>query len=366
MGPFLKGARQFMHVSIKNTLEQITPVNPTHLNEAQKRLDSLTKPPGSLGRLEEMARRYAAIKGTDSPKLSKKSVFIFAADHGIAIEGVSAYPSEVTAQMVQNFLKGGAAINVLGRHVDANIMVVDIGVNFDFDNCPGLLHKKIAPGTGNMSKGPAMSRPQAEEAVQIGIDLALKSSQGGTDALATGDMGIGNTAPAAAIMSLYGNQSPDRVTGKGTGIDEATLQKKIALITRALEINNPNPGDPLDVLAKVGGFEIAGITGFIIGAAANKTPVVIDGLISGAAAVIAFQMNPTVGDYLFTSHRSQEPGHEILFQLLDQPPFFDLGMRLGEGTGAVLAITLLEAAVKLYSQMATFEEAGVSSKTDSK
>lgn len=354
-----------MPASIQDTLDQILPINTSDLEKAQRRLDSLTKPPGSLGRLEELARRYAAIKGIDSSRIPRKCVFIFAADHGIAREGVSAYPPEVTAQMVQNFLNGGAAINVLAKHVSAEIVVVDIGVNFDFKNCPGMIHKKIAPGTKNISQGPAMTRQQAEAALQTGIELAQASAGQGTDVLGSGDMGIGNTTPAAAIMSVYGNKTPLQVTGKGTGIDDATFNKKVALIEKAIRANNPNVDDPIDVLAKLGGFEIAGIAGLILGAAAKKTPVIIDGLISGAGAVIAYKLSPTVRDYIFTSHRSQEPGHEILFHLLDQPPLFDFGMRLGEGTGAVLAMSILDASIKIYSQMATFEEAGVSSKIDS-
>jgi nicotinate-nucleotide--dimethylbenzimidazole phosphoribosyltransferase len=353
-----------MPAPIQKTLDQILPVSASDLDKAQRRLDSLTKPPGSLGRLEELARRYVAIKGVDAPSIPKKFVYIFAADHGIARAGVSAYPPEVTPQMVQNFLKGGAAINVLAKHVSAEIGVVDIGVNFDFQKCPGLIHKKIAFGTGDISKGPGMTRAQAEEALQIGIDLAKKSADNGIDVLATGDMGIGNTTPATAIMSVYGNKTTGQVAGKGTGIDNATLEKKINLIEQAIKINSPNKEDPIDVLAKLGGFEIAGIAGLILGGASQKTPVIIDGLISGAAAVIAYKLNSIVKDYIFTSHRSQEPGHEILFHLLGQPPLFDFGMRLGEGTGAVLGMSILDASIKIYTQMATFEEAGVTTKTD--
>ncbi len=345
---------------IKHTLNQIQAVDPRNLEIAQERLDILTKPPGSLGRLEEFARRYAAIKGTDSPRVRNKTVFVFAADHGIVAEGVSAYPAEVTPQMVQNFLNGGAAINVLAQHAGAEVVVVDIGVNFDFEACPNLIHRKIAPGTRDMSKEPAMTRQQAEEALQTGIELAGQWVEKQTDIFATGDMGIGNTTAAAAIMSLYGNKTPRQVTGKGTGIDEATLSRKIQLIEQAIRINQPDPKDPIDVLAKVGGFEIAGIAGLILGAAANKTPVVIDGLISGAAAVCACHMNSAIRDYLFPSHKSQEPGHDVFFQTLASPPLFDFGMRLGEGTGAVLALNILEASVKIYSQMATFREAHVS------
>jgi len=346
---------------IQETLNRIQAIDLRDLKIAQERLDSLTKPPGSLGRLEEFARRYAAIKGVDSPTVRRKAVFVFAADHGIAEEGVSAYPAEVTPQMVLNFLNGGAAINVLARHVGAEVQVVDMGVNFDFAGCPNLIHKKIAPGTRNMSREPAMTRRQAEEALQAGIELAMQWAEQETDIFATGDMGIGNSTSAAAIMSVHAKKTPRQVTGRGTGIDDAALEKKIALIERTIQINRPNPEDPLDVLAKIGGFEIAAIAGFILGAAASRTPIVIDGLISGAAAVSACKMNPAVRDYIFPSHKSQEPGHDVFFQILQCTPLFDFGMRLGEGTGAVLAMGILESSVRIYNEMATFAEAQVAS-----
>jgi nicotinate-nucleotide--dimethylbenzimidazole phosphoribosyltransferase len=339
---------------------KITPVLTKELERAQTHLDSLTKPPGSLGRLEELGRRYAAIKGAESPKVGKKAIFVFAADHGVTAEGVSAYPAEVTPQMVLNFLNGGAAINVLAKHVGAEVVVVDIGVNHKFEKHPHLLDKKIAYGTNNMAKGPSMTRQQAEDALQIGIDLAREWVQQGSDILGTGDMGIGNTTASSAIMSVLGNRSPDQTTGRGTGIQDTALKNKISVIENAIRVNQPDPNDPIDVLSMVGGFEIAGIAGLILGAAECRTPVVVDGLISGAGAVIALKLCKNAGDYIFTSHRSQEPGHDVFFELLGQPPLFDLGMRLGEGTGSALAIGLLEASVKIYSEMATFQKAGVS------
>ncbi|MCH8156656.1 MAG: nicotinate-nucleotide--dimethylbenzimidazole phosphoribosyltransferase [Nitrospinae bacterium] len=351
--------------TLQNAIDSIEPVSRQNLDRAQAHLDSLTKPPGSSGRLEELARRYAAIKGTRSPKVRGKTIFVFTADHGVTEEGVSAYPAEVTSQMVENFLNGGAAINVLAKHAGIEVLVVDMGVNGDFDpSSPGLLTKKIARGTQNMVRGPAMTRQQAEEAIQTGIDLAQDAAQRGIDIIGTGDMGIGNTTSASAIMSVCGNCSPEETTGRGTGIDDDTLAKKINAIKQAIRTNRPDASDPVDVLSKVGGFEIGGIAGLILGAAASRTPVVVDGLISGAGAVLAIKLNPTATDYIFTSHQSQEPGHKVFFELLGRPPLFDFGMRLGEGTGSALAIHLLEASVKVYSEMASFQEAGVSGKND--
>lgn len=348
--------------NIRSILDQIKPVPEDSLARAQSHLDSLTKPPGSLGRLEELGRRYAAIKGTDSPRVEKKTIFVFAADHGVTAEGVSAYPAAVTPQMVLNFLNGGAAINVLTRHVGAEVVVVDIGVDHDFGDQSGLIDRKIARGTQNMAHGPSMTRQQAEAGLQIGIDLSREWARQGADVIGTGDMGIGNTTASSAIMSVLGNRTPAETTGRGTGIENSVLKKKIAVIEQAIRVNHPDSNDPIDVLAKVGGFEIAGIAGLILGAAACRIPVVVDGLISGAGAVIALKLQKSAGDYIFTSHRSQEPGHEVFFELLGHAPLFDLGMRLGEGTGAALAIGLLDAGVKIYSEMATFKKAGVSEK----
>ena len=349
---------------ICDTVESIKPVSPLRLKSAQAHLDSLTKPPGSLGLLEELAKKYSAIRDTDHPCINKKSVIVFAADHGVTEEGISAYPAEVTPQMVQNFLDGGAAINVLSRQQNAEVLVVDIGVNHRFTSHPDLLDRKIAFGTRNMTKEPAMTRAEAEESITIGIQMATQLADTGVDLLATGEMGIGNTTASSAIFSVLGDLSVSEVTGRGTGIDDKTLNKKISVIQQALEKHSPDQKDPIDILAKVGGFEIGGIMGLLLGAAANNIPVVIDGLISSAGASLAIKLNPSVKDYIFPSHRSVEPGQEVFFDLIDAPPLFDLKMRLGEGTGAVLAFGLIEAAVKIYSEMATFQSAGISDRAE--
>lgn len=353
-----------MTVGFSQTIKNIIPVSDDALNHAQEHLDSLTKPPGSLGRLEELGRRYAAIKGLESPQVRKKAVYVFAADHGVAAQGVSAFPAEVTPQMVLNFLNGGAAINVLAAHFGAEVRVVDMGVNFDFDDAPGLIHKKIAHGTGDCSLGPSMTRQQAEVAVQVGMELAQEAVGQGVDILGTGDMGIGNTTASVALIAALTQRPVEEITGRGTGIDDTVLKHKIQIVETALKVNQPDRSDPMDVLAKLGGFEIAGITGLILGAAAARTPVVIDGVISGAGALIAHRLNSAAGDYMFMSHRSQEPAHQALFDQTGQKPLFDFDMRLGEGTGAVIGMNLLEAGVKIYSEMATFKSAGVSNRNN--
>ena len=350
--------------TIRNTLGAIKPVPPLRLKNAQAHLDSLTKPPGSLGLLEDLAKRYVAIRDTDQPSINKKAVIVFAADHGVTEEGISAYPAEVTPQMVQNFLNGGAAINVLARQQNAEVLVVDIGVNHRFAPHPDLLDRKIAFGTRNMAMEPAMTRAEAEESIAIGIQIATQLADKGVDLLATGEMGIGNTTASSAIFSVLGGLPASQVTGRGTGIDDKTMNKKIAVIQQALEKHTPNLEDPIEILTKVGGFEIGGIMGLILGASARNIPIVIDGLISSAGASLAIKLNPSVKDYIFPSHRSVEPGQEVFFELIETPPLFDLKMRLGEGTGAVLAFGLIEAAVKIYSEMATFQSAGISKRAE--
>lgn len=347
---------------IQITLDKIVPVSYEKINQAQKHFDSLTKPVGSLGRLEEWGARCIAIRGVLCQKVEKKCVYLFAGDHGVVAEKVSAYPQEVTAQMVMNFLSGGAAINVLAKHMQTEVVVVDMGVNHDFKSIPGLVHRKVGRGTGNMRRGASMSRSQAEQAIEVGLELADTAKQQKIDILGTGDMGIGNTSPSSAILSVLTGTPPNKTTGCGTGIDEKTWKHKVAVIEDAVKLNRPDPEDPIDVLAKVGGFEIAGIVGLVLGASANGIPIVIDGVISIAAAVIAFRLNKNVRDYLFTSHKSSEPGCEMGFEILKQKPLLDLGMRLGEGTGAVIAMNLLDAGTKIYSDMATFDNAGVSQK----
>jgi nicotinate-nucleotide--dimethylbenzimidazole phosphoribosyltransferase len=347
---------------LQKTLQEIQKVDEAIAGRVQIRLDRLTKPPGSLGRLEELAIWYGSARGEVKPVLSKKAVVVFAADHGIADEGVSAYPKEVTAQMVYNFLRGGAGINVLAKHAGAEVVVVDIGVAHDFENTSGLRKIKIKRGTDNMARGPAMSRIEALSAVSEGITIADEMARKGVDLIATGEMGIANTTASSAITSLMTGHPVAIVTGRGTGVDDERLAHKIGVIEKVLRKNLPDRYNPMDVLAKVGGLEIAGLVGLIVGSAKNRIPVVLDGFISGAAALIAVGLKPEVKDYLVGSHQSSEPGHRLALEHLGLVPLLNLNLRLGEGTGAVLAMGLIEAAVKILSEMATFEEAGVSDK----
>lgn len=344
---------------ISEIINRIRPIPQSSYADVKKRLDNLTKPVGSLGRLEELAQRYAAIRG-GNVKLEKKIIFTFAGDHGVTEEGVSAYPKEVTPQMVFNFLRGGAGINVLARHVGAEVIVVDMGVDYDFKPAEGLVIKKVAKGTRNMAKGAAMTREEAIKGIEAGIEIAAEWSQKGVDIMGTGDMGIGNTTPSSAIAAVMTGESVEAVTGRGTGISDEAFNRKVNVIKRAIEINKPNPDDPIDVLSKVGGFEIAGIAGLIIGAASRNIPVVVDGFISGAGALIAVGLKPAVRDYLFASHLSVEKGHRAIIDKIGQKALLDLNLRLGEGTGAALGIGLVEAGFKILTQMATFESAGVS------
>lgn len=346
---------------LETALAKIQPVDETLLAKAQAKLDNKTKPPGSLGRLEEMARRFAAITGTLSPTTDKKVIFTFAGDHGIVEEGVSLYPKEVTPQMVLNFLRGGAGVNVFARHVGAEVRVVDVGVDFDFEPAPGLIIRKIAKGTRNFAKESAMTREEAVAALEVGIALANQAKEEGLAMVGTGEMGIGNTSPSSAIIAAIAGCTVRDVTHRGTGIGDEALERKIAVIQMGLDLNRPNPEDPLDVLAKVGGLEIAGIAGLVLGAAANRIPVVVDGFISTAGALIASEMHPNVREYIFAAHNSVEIGHKMMLERIGAKPILDLQLRLGEGTGAALAMGLIEAGVKVLNEMATFEEAGVAS-----
>jgi nicotinate-nucleotide--dimethylbenzimidazole phosphoribosyltransferase len=315
-------------------------------SEAQRHLDALTKPPGSLGRLEEIARRLAALTGRP-PRVTSPVIFTLAADHGVVAEGVSAYPQSVTAQMVENFLRGGAAVNVLAREVGARVVVADFGVAAPLGARDGLLVRRIGAGTANMAHGPAMTRALAVAAVEAGAALAAEALAGGADLLGTGEMGIGNTTAASAI------------TAHGTGVDEAGRARKIEVVRRALGVNAPDPADGLDVLAKLGGFEIAGLVGVILAGAAHRTAVVLDGFIAGAAALVAVALAPAARHALFAAHRSAEPGHALALRHLGLEPYLALDMRLGEGTGAALFVPLARAAAAIYSEMATFKSAGV-------
>jgi len=348
---------------IEKSMEAIEPLEKTLLEKAQERLDSLTKPRGSLGRLEEVARRMVAITGELRPLIKEKVIFTFAADHGVAAEGVSAYPPEVTEQMVLNFLRGGAGINVLARHAGARVVVVDIGVDCEFNSPEGLVCRKVLRGSANIRKGPAMTREEAVRCVETGIELALEYASNGA-VFGTGDMGIANTTPSSALAALFTGRPVKEVTGRGTGVSDAVLNRKIEVIEEAIRVNNPDPKDPLGVLAKLGGPEIAGLAGLIIGAASKRVPVVVDGFISTAGALTAFEMEPRVRDYLFFAHRSVERGHTAMLERMGGRPLLDLDLRLGEGTGSALAMTIIEAGVKIYNEMATFDEAGVSEGED--
>jgi len=329
---------------------------------ALARQSQLTKPQGSLGVLETLSVRLAAASARSRPDLSRKALIVMAGDHGVALEGVSAYPPEVTPQMVLNFLHGGAAINALARQAGARVVVVDVGVVGPFNDLPGLVRRKVAPGTANLAKGPAMTRAQAEQAVQVGLDVVQDEITKGLDLVGTGDMGIGNTTPSSAITAVLCGLPVGQVTGRGTGLDDAALAHKVQVIENAIALNQPDPSDAMDVLCKLGGFEIAGLAGVIIGAAAGRVPVVIDGFISGAAALIAVGLAPQVKPYLFASHQSVEIGHRAILEKLGLRALFDLDMRLGEGSGAALAFHILEAACRTLNEMATFSEAGVSDK----
>lgn len=348
------------HSGLKRCLEKITPVDAAFCQMAQDRLDILTKPRGSLGRLEEFVKRLVAITENKLPVLDKKVIFTLAGDHGVAGEGVSAYPPEVTRQMVFNFLRGGAAINVLARHTGAEVVVVDIGVKGDLGEVGGLVSKKVVSGTRNIRKGPAMTRDESIRCVEVGIHLAEEYAMKGFRLYGAGEMGIGNTTPSSAIAAVVTGLPVSEVTGKGTGIGDKALDKKIKVIEEALCINKPDPADPLDVLSKVGGAEIGGIAGLIIGAASEKIPVVIDGFISTAGALIAYCLEPNTKDYMFAAHNSVEIGHKAMLDRIGLEPILDLNLRLGEGTGAALAMLIIEAGLKTYKEMATFGEAGVS------
>ncbi len=348
---------------INQVINRIKPLDEKAMAEAKNRQDSLTKPQGSLGQLESLSIQVAGMKGVPRPRIVHKVIFTLAGDHGVAKEGVSAYPSEVTPQMVYNFLRGGAGINVLARHVGARVIVADLGVAADLEHHPALKSKKVATGTKNMAKGPAMSREEAIRSVEAGIELVEEEIPRGIDILGTGDMGIGNTTPSSAISAVITGVDAASVTGRGTGLGDEELKRKAKVIEKAIAINRPDPKDAIDVLSKVGGFEIGGIAGVILAGAANGIPVVIDGFISGAAALIASSLAPRVKSYLIASHQSVERGHRIILEHLGLKPLLNLDLRLGEGTGASLGIGLVEASLKILDEMATFGEAGVSEKT---
>ena len=345
---------------LKRTLERIEEVLIDPHGEIASKFKTFAIPKGSLGRLEELATIYASIKGSVNCKIKHKKIFTMAGDHGVVEEGVSAFPQQVTGQMVQNFIEGGAAINVLARHIGAKVIVVDCGVASYLETKPNLKIKKVGLGTKNMAAGPAMSREEAVRSIEAGIELIEEELEEGLDMIGIGDMGIANTTPSSAILSVLGRMDVDLATGQGTGLDEGSLQRKIRVIKKAIDVNQPNPNDPIAVLAKVGGYEIGGLAGLCLGAARYRVPVILDGFISTAGALVAHAIEPKVNKYLIASHVSAEKGHRVMLKLLNKIPLLDLSMRLGEGTGAALGISLVEAGVKLLTEMATFHEAGVS------
>jgi nicotinate-nucleotide--dimethylbenzimidazole phosphoribosyltransferase len=332
----------------------------TELDQAiWKKLDAQARPDRSLGRLEEFAFRLAKITGTQSPVINGKTLFTFAGDHGIAEEGVSLFQQKVTREMVANFIRGGASVNVIAAFYGISVVVVDIGVKGDFPEMPGLVRRKVGHGTKNFLKTPAMTEEEAIQALQVGIDLVAKKVKQGVNLFGTGDMGIANTTPSTAILSVITGTDPSEIAGPGTGIDSATLRHKVAVIRQGIKKHRPDPKDPVDLLCKVGGFEIAGIAGEILGAAIHQCPVVVDGFISTAGAMIALLFEPKVKDYIFLAHRSQEPGHSAMMQWIGQDPILDLSMRLGEGTGAAIAMNLLVLSTHVLNDIASFEEAAV-------
>jgi len=332
------------------------------MDSARSRQDTLTKPQGSLGRLEELSIKLAGIQGRAIPQIRHKAIFTLAGDHGVVAEGVSAYPQAVTAQMVYNFLRGGAGINVLARLVGARVIIVDMGVAAELEPHPQLVSRKIAAGTEDMFLRPAMTEEQAVRAIESGIELVRGEVAKGLDIIGTGDMGIGNTTASSTICAVMTGRAVSEVVGRGTGIDDSQLKHKVDVITKALVVNRPDPKQPLDVLAKVGGFEIGGLVGIMLAAAAYRIPIVLDGFISAAAALIATALAPRLKDFLIAAHLSAEPGHKIILQHLRLKPLLNLGMRLGEGTGAALGIFLAEASARILAEMSTFAEAGVSEK----
>ena len=345
---------------LRVTCESIPPLCAEAAAAATARQDALTKPPGSLGRLEEVSIRLAAITGQERPRLGRKVVFTLAGDHGVVAEGVSAFPQAVSAQMVANFLRGGAAVCVLARHAGAEVVVADLGLAGEVPGDTAALRDcRVANGTANMAQGPAMTQAQMCRAVCAGLDLVTEEVAKGLTLAATGEMGIGNTTPATAVVAALAGVDPVTVTGPGTGLDQAGIAHKVDIIRQALAVNQPDRQDPWDVLTKVGGLEIAGLVGVILGCALNRVPVVVDGFISTAAALIAACACPLAREYMFAGHRSAEPGHDLMLKLLGLSPLLDLRMRLGEGTGAVLAFAVIDSAARILDEMATFAEAGV-------
>lgn len=345
---------------LTETINSIGNLDQTAMEQAQTRLDQLTKPPGSLGKLEDIAIKLAGITSELYPNLTSRQLILFAADHGVVAEGVSAFPQEVTEAMVVNFLKEGAAVNVFAKQAQTEIKLVDIGMCADLEH-PNLHQHKVKAGTDNFCQKPAMSKEEAILALEVGIQMAQVAQTQGVNILATGEMGIGNTTASSALAAVLTQLPIESVVGKGTGLDREGLKRKISAIRRGIELNKPNYQDPLDTLAKVGGLEIAGLAGLILGAASLRIPIVIDGFISSAAALVAAKIAPASKNFMLASHASAEPGHAQVLAEIGLEPLIYMDMRLGEGTGAVLALHLVEAAILVMRDMATFAEAGITS-----
>lgn len=348
------------HASIDALLTRVRPVDESLRGAAQARQDALTKPPGSLGRLEEIALWAVAATGHPRPRADRRAVVIFAGDHGVTAEGVSPYPSEVTAQMVQNFIAGGAAINALSKAAGASLEVVDVGVRSPLSDAPGLWRARVAPGTRNFTREPAMTEAEARAALGVGASVAASLVARGIEIVALGEMGIGNTTAASALTAALTGRPPHEVTGHGTGLDEEGRRRKVAVVARALALHQPSARAPLALLSCVGGLEIAAIAGACLELAAARRMVVLDGFISTAGGAVAVALCPAVRGYLLAGHRSTEPGHQALLAWMQLSPVLDLGLRLGEGTGAALALSVVGAALAAFDEMATFAEAAVS------
>jgi nicotinate-nucleotide--dimethylbenzimidazole phosphoribosyltransferase len=345
---------------INNAIASIKPIDKEMHEKALERLSNQARPSGSLGILEPLSARLAAVKGCMDVRLEKKVIVTCAGDHGVVEEGVSLFPQEVTAQMVYNFVNGGASISVLARHAGATVKVADIGVAADFDPNLPIFHKKIAKGTKNFAKEPAMTREEAVRSVVAGIEIVdCLVNEERMDIIGTGDMGIGNTTPSSAIIAAFSGFPAEQLTGRGTGIGDQAFLNKIRVIDNAIKLHKPDPNDPMDVLSKVGGFEIGGLAGLVIGAAKYGIPVVCDGLISTAGALLACEIAPAAKDYLFVSHKSVEAGHTYMHRHLGLHPILDLGFRLGEGTGAALAMEILDASTRVLNDIKTFDEVGI-------
>ena len=356
--------RRNFKMNLQDIVKGIEPLDQEWITKARQRTAQLVMPTRALGRLHEISERLCGIQKTMQPSINRKAILVMAGDHGVVAEGVSAYPQEVTGAMVQTFLAGGAGINAIARHVAADVYVVDMGIIAELDGVGSdrLIVHKIAPGTANFTRGPAMSRQDAERSILFGFQEASRLYQNGVEIMGTGDMGIGNTTPSAAIAAVICGGDLEEMVGLGTGVDIDGLARKQDAVARGIAVNSPDPSDGLDVLAKVGGFEIGAIAGCVLSAGFHRRPVVIDGFISTAGALIARALCPRVADYLFAGHCSEESGHRAMLEYLKLDPILDLGMRLGEGTGGALAMSIMQGAVSVFKEVLTFEEAGVAGK----